>query len=262
MKHEARIARSKMVECDRCHRKFTTYAALKQHFANQHPNAKWSEASETKLKEEMELQSHKASLRPARSSHAKLILAVFLVLIVVGAGWVYMSSLSPSGSSNSACANFPFAPINGQDLAEHYHALLLIYVNGQQVNVPANTGDGDSGPCTEPLHVHANEPNTNVIHIESPQLRSYTVGDFFRVWAATPGIGGPTPVVFNQNQIFSYTIGNGNELRMYVNGQQSSAYDSQTLQSQMTIVLVYGNAATNWTEYRNLSAQPWPYPGY
>lgn len=249
-----------MVECDRCHRKFATYAALKQHYVNQHPNAKWPEALERRLNEEKDLQSLKAELHPARGSHTKLILAVVLIVIVIGAGWVYLSALSPP--SNVACGNFPFASINGQDLAEHYHALVLIYVNGKQVNIPVNTGEGDSGPCTQPLHVHASEPNTNVIHIESPQLRSYTVGDFFRVWAATPGIGGPAPVVLNHNQIFNYTTGNGYELRMYVNGQQSTAYDSQALQSQMTIVIVYGNSATNWADYQNLSAQPWPYSGY
>jgi len=250
-----------MVECDRCHRKFATYAALKQHYSNQHPNAKWSEALENRLNEEKDLQSQRAQLHPARRSHTMLIVAVVLIVIVIGAGWFYLSALSPP-SPSTACANFPFPPINGQDLAVHYHALLLIYVNGNQVNIPANTGEGDSGPCTQPLHVHANEPNTNLIHIESPQLRTYTMGDFFRVWAATPGISGPTHVVFNQNQIFNYTAGNGYELRMYVNGQQSTAYDSQTLQSQMTIVLVYGNSVTNWANYQSLSAQPWPYPGY
>jgi hypothetical protein len=49
-----------MVECDRCHRKFAKYAALKQHYGNQHPNAKWTEALEGKLNEEKDLQSHKA----------------------------------------------------------------------------------------------------------------------------------------------------------------------------------------------------------
>jgi hypothetical protein len=99
-----------------------------------------------------------------------------------------------------------------------------------------------------------------VIHIESPQLRSFTVGDFFKVWAATPNIGGPSAVVFNQNQIFSYHVGNGYELRMYVNGQQSTAYDSLVFQSHMIIVISYGTSGTDWSYYQSLSGQPWPYP--
>jgi hypothetical protein len=250
-----------MVDCDRCHKKFTTYAALKQHYGNQHPNAKWPDTFENKLLDEKNLQTYKANLHPTRTSHTKLILAVVLIVVVVGASWAFLPSMFQS-STNPACAGFPFPPNGNQDLAEHYHALLYIYVNGQQVNLPANIGDGDTGPCQQPLHVHANEPSTSMIHIESPITRDYTLGEFFKVWAATPDIGGPTPVVFNQNQIFSNAVGNGYELRIYVNGQQSTAYDSLVLQNHMTIVVVYGNAATNWGYYQNLSAQPWSYPNY
>ena len=94
-------------------------------------------------------------------------------------------------------------PIGGRELAEHYHALLWIYVNVKQVNLPLNVGEGDSGPCTQPLHVHVSDPNTDVIHVETPQERTYTLGDFFRIWAATPGIAGLAPVVFEQNRIFN-----------------------------------------------------------
>ena len=182
----------KMVECDRCRKKFATYRALRQHYTNQHPNAKWSDAFEKELAEERKLQAYKTSLHSARSSHARLFAAVILIVIVIGAAWVYLPTLIPTNTANPACANFPFAPINGQDLVEHYHAMLLIYVNGQKVAIPVNTGEGDSGPCAQPLHVHASDPNTDVIHVESPQQRSYTLGDFFKIWAATPGIGGPT----------------------------------------------------------------------
>ncbi len=249
-----------MVECDRCHRKFNTYAALKQHYINQHPNARWPDEFENKVTDENNLQAYKASHHPAQKSHTKLIVAAILIVIVLGAAWIYLPPMFQGGAGNPECASFPFAPIGGQDLAEHYHALLTTYVNGKQINLPVNLGEGDSGPCTQPLHVHAADPANGIIHIESPQVKSYTLGDFFKVWAATPNIGGPTPVVFNQNQIFNYSVGNGNELRMYVNGQQSTAFDSLVLQSHMTIVIVYGNSATDWSSYQNLSAQPWPYP--
>jgi hypothetical protein len=130
------------------------------------------------------------------------------------------------------------------------------------VNLPVNVGEGDSGPCTQPLHVHASDPNTDVIHVETPQERTYTLGDFFRIWAATPGIGGPTPVVFDQNRIFNYSVGSGYELRLYVNGQQSTAFNTLVIQSQMVIVIAYGNSATDWTQYQNMSGQQWPYPNY
>jgi hypothetical protein len=184
-----------------------------------------------------------------------------MIVVVAGTAWIFLPGMLQPGPANASCAGFPFSPIGNQDLAEHYHAQLSIYVNGQQVTLPVNIGEGDSGPCTQPLHVHAGDPSPNVIHIESPTVKSYTLGDFFKVWAATPNISGPTTVVFNQNQIFNYTVGNGFELRMFVNGQQSTAYDSLVLQSHMNIVVVYGTPATNWSYYQNISAQPWPYPG-
>ena len=249
-----------MVECDRCHRKFTTFAALKQHYGNQHPNAKWSEVYENQLTNEKSLQAYKATVTPGRRSHTKLIMAAILLVVIIGGASFYLSGVFSTGGNNQACAGFPFPTIANQDLAEHYHALLMIFVNGQRVQLPANIGDGDSGPCTQPLHVHVSEPGTDVIHIESPQTRSYTLGEFFKVWAATPDIGGPTPVVFNQNQIFSYTAGNGYELRMYVNGQQSTIFDSLVLENHMIIVIAYGNSSTNWTQFQQNSAQAWPYP--
>lgn len=197
-----------MVDCDRCHRKFANYAALKQHYNNQHPNAKWPAAFDSKLVDEKKVQDYKEKMRPAHRSHTKLIIAVVLIVIAVGALGVYLPTLLQT-PTNPACASFPFPPIGTQDLSEHYHAMLSIYVNGQEVSIPANVGEGDSGPCTQPLHVHSADPGTNVIHIETPQERTYTLGEFFRIWAATPDIGGPTPVVFNQNQIFSYNVGNG-----------------------------------------------------
>ena len=215
---------------------------------------------EKSLIDEKNLQEYKSTLHPSQKSHTRLIIAAILIVIVVGAAWVYLPGMLQTGTGNPECASFPFAQIGNQELAEHYHVSLSIYVKGQQINLPANIGEGDSGPCTQPLHVHATSPNTNVIHVESPQQRSFSLGEFFKVWAVTPNIGGPTPVVFNQNQIFSNNVGNGYELRMYVNGQQSTAYDSLVLQAHIVIVIAYGNSSTDWSNYQNLSAQPWPYP--
>lgn len=122
-----------------------TYAALKQHYGNQHPNAKWPNTFESRLFDERNLQAYKANLHPTRTSHTRLIIGVVLIVIVVGAAWAYLPGVFQSSTgTNPACASFPFPPNGNQALAEHYHALLYIYVNGQQVNLPANIGDGDT----------------------------------------------------------------------------------------------------------------------
>jgi hypothetical protein len=64
----------------------------------------------------------------------------------------------------------------------HNHTALDLYVDGQQVQVPAGVGIVQSGltPCLYALHVHDGEPN--LIHIESPVQRTYTVGNLFDIW--------------------------------------------------------------------------------
>lgn len=80
----------------------------------------------------------------------------------------------------------------------HIHAHLQIYVDGEQRAVPAGVGieppytvqasaDGpliDRGAAFSWLHTH---DTTGVIHVESPVLRSFTLGEFFEVWGRPLG---------------------------------------------------------------------------
>jgi protein-disulfide isomerase len=82
-----------MVACDRCHRKFATVAALKQHYGNQHSNVKWADTFENKLIEEKNLQAYKANLHPTQRSHSKLIIAIVLIVVILGgAAWYFVSN--------------------------------------------------------------------------------------------------------------------------------------------------------------------------
>ncbi len=155
------------------------------------------------------------------------------------------------------CRGLPYPTVSGLALAEHNHAILQIYVNDNRVLVPYGVGEGDGG-CPQPLHNHADHPD--VIHIESTTLTNYTLGEYFKVWAQTPGLGDPKPVVFNQTQILGYHVGSGNELRVYVNGQRSPDFQNLVIRQHMIIVIVYGNSATtSWITYQNISGQPWQY---
>ena len=79
----------------------------------------------------------------------------------------------------------------------HIHTHLTIFVNGQQRQVPAaigipgavaqQTSAGPfigSGTCFYWLHTHAAD---GIIHIESPVVRTYTLGDFFDEWGQPLG---------------------------------------------------------------------------
>jgi len=180
-----------------------------------------------------------------------LILVLTIAVALVGGIAYIVVAFNP-------CKNYPNPSVSGQALELHNHDLLEIYVNDKQITINDGIGGGDTGLCTQPLHNHGDHPN--VIHIESPTVTTYTVGEYFAVWAASPNVPGPTPVVFNRTQIFGNHVGNGFELRMYVNGQRSDAYDSLVLTEHQTIVIAFGSSATtSWPTYQNLSAQPWPY---
>ena len=75
----------------------------------------------------------------------------------------------------------------------HIHAHLAIFVGGKQRQVPLGIGIGPpwrgqdapvgpfvtSGTCYAWLHTHTGD---GIIHIESPDKRTFTLGQFFDIW--------------------------------------------------------------------------------
>jgi hypothetical protein len=66
-----------------------------------------------------------------------------------------------------------------EHLETHYHAHLTLLANGRSVKVPALIGIDLQHQCLYWLHTH---DATGVMHIESPDTRTYTLGEFFDVW--------------------------------------------------------------------------------
>jgi hypothetical protein len=80
----------------------------------------------------------------------------------------------------------------GSDVVYHVHTHLSVYVDGSLRPLPIGigivspvveqTGHGgfaEATNCYYWLHVHAQD---GVIHIESPTVRTYTLGQFFDIW--------------------------------------------------------------------------------
>ena len=115
-----------------------------------------------------------------------LLIALVAILIVVG-------THSASGSAVVRGTGTYDTPVTGdtrdgmtclgaEGAVEHIHMYLAIYINGQQVQVPPNTGILGNGSCYYPLHVHSDGGDENIIHEESPNNDTYTLGAFFDVW--------------------------------------------------------------------------------
>lgn len=64
----------------------------------------------------------------------------------------------------------------------HIHQHLAIFDHGKAVPIPADVGQSLVGGCLYWLHTHTPD---GVIHVESPEFRTFTLGDFFDVWGRT-----------------------------------------------------------------------------
>ncbi len=109
----------------------------------------------------------------------------------------------------------------------HIHPNLQIVINGVQQVIPADIGI--SLTCMHPIHTH---DATGKIHIESPEPRDFTLGDFFAVWGKT----------FNQNQILDSVVDASHTIAVTVNGSRVDTYDNTVMHDNAQIVISYGAA--------------------
>lgn len=95
----------------------------------------------------------------------------------------------------------------GEMLTYHIHAHLDLFIRGNAMQVPANTGiyNTASGGCLYWLHTH---DTTGVIHIESPSQQSYTLGQFFDIWG----------LPLDANNVAGHLVGSGDQVRAFVDG--------------------------------------------
>jgi hypothetical protein len=88
--------------------------------------------------------------------------------------------------------------------ALHIHGHLDVFVHGRRVVVPAGIGIGPD--FISPLHTH---DTTGVIHVESPDVRTFTLGAFFGVWG----------VRLTRRCLGGYCARGADRLRVYVGGR-------------------------------------------
>jgi hypothetical protein len=114
----------------------------------------------------------------------------------------------------------------------HIHQHLDLYVNGSKEVVPAQIGIITSPKVVfSPLHTH----NTSgIIHVESPTVRSFTLGEFFDVWG----------VRFTPTCVGGYCNQGDETLRVYVDGQLATGNPTWLkLFAHEEIVVTYGTQA-------------------
>jgi hypothetical protein len=89
----------------------------------------------------------------------------------------------------------------------HIHQHLVIFDHGTEVAIPRNVGQPSARPCIYWLHTHTPD---GIIHIEAPLDRTFTLGDFFKVW------GQP----LSRTQAATATAAKGAKLQVWVDGKR------------------------------------------
>lgn len=72
----------------------------------------------------------------------------------------------------------PFSNMEGT--AFHIHPNLRVVIGGEQVEVPTDIGISYAEQAMAALHTH---DTAGTIHVESPVVRDYSLGQFFDTWA-------------------------------------------------------------------------------
>jgi len=94
-----------------------------------------------------------------------------------------------------------------EQVAFHIHQHLAIWDHGKPVQIPADVGRPLLANCFYWLHTHTPD---GIIHVESPTVRTFTLGDFFAVW------GQP----LSRTQVATARVGPGSSLRVWVDGSR------------------------------------------
>jgi hypothetical protein len=119
----------------------------------------------------------------------------------------------------------PFSNMEGTAL--HIHPHLSILVNGRSITVPTGIGISYADQAMAALHTH---DTAGTIHVESPEVRDYTLGQFFDVW----GVG------LTKKCLGGYCTTTEKRLRAFVDGEPAAKAPAIKLVDGQQIVLAYG----------------------
>ena len=112
--------------------------------------------------------------------------------------------------------------------AVHIHEHLDVFIHDQRVTVPADIGINYAERFISPLHTH---DRTGVIHVESDEVRDFTLGEFFDVWG----------VRFTRDCIGVYCAKLNNKLRVFSNGKPVTGDPRNlVLTAHQEIAIAYG----------------------
>ncbi|ROP65859.1 hypothetical protein [Curtobacterium sp. ZW137] len=113
--------------------------------------------------------------------------AVGLAVVVLASGCATPPGPPPWPRPTDLAARAEAAGLHdvwGQRLAEHIHTHLTITDGGEPVVVPGNIGHSAKQRFAAEIHTH---DTSGIVHVESPERRTFTLGQFFDEWDVSLG---------------------------------------------------------------------------
>jgi hypothetical protein len=180
----------------------------------------------------------------ARATFFVLLLAVVSGELTAGSA----ISSGPAGLPGLMVGKGPWGPNDGQNLRQrlkaiglhalpregltlHNHAHLDIVVGKRQFGVPPLIGINVAQRFITELHTH---DQSGIIHVESPTVRTFTLGEFFDVWGLR----------FSSRCLGGNCVNSKNELRVWANGKRIRTDPRKiVLRGYQEIVVIYGAPA-------------------
>jgi hypothetical protein len=106
----------------------------------------------------------------------------------------------------------------------HIHPELMIIINGKEELVPQNLGVEST--CMTSIHTHGEK---NILHVEAPVKKDFTLGDFFAVWKKD----------FSKTKLLDNVASDKSEIIVSVNEQVVDSYENTILRDKDKIVISY-----------------------
>lgn len=121
-------------------------------------------------------------------------------------------------------------PTMAEGGGEHFHPVIRIYTNGEEISVPPNIGVDPTQPPALMAGLHTHD-ESGTIHNEAGS--GATLGDFFAVWG----------VPFSVNRLGPFEASGSKSVRMWADGQPSEGFGDLQLEDGQQIVIAYGPEA-------------------
>lgn len=172
------------------------------------------------------------------------VVATVVVLSAVLGYFVYTGYVHPSTSTTATAVptlvNPDYPPVDGiscdtlEQTADHYHAHLSIYINGQQMVAPPLVGIAPDTSCYYWLHTHASD---GIVHIEAPPHHTFVLGNFLDIW-------GQKFTNLNYPSQLDQPGGSDWQVYLYLDGQRqpfSGDFHNIVLKPHLLVTLVYNS---------------------